>query len=287
MNTHIDHFDSTQTANGQAGTNDRTHSAYRLDRKIARELDIVPLATGQVATKNERGIMMAGSNPLIDIWIEDGFDGVFPLFDVGAAYGNNTIPALRRGANVVAIDCDETHLEYIRRAWDAEKQPYEGRLMTVYGKLPELYTPPHLRASGILCSEVIHFLEGDDVERSFRRFHEVLVPGGALCLTCADSSAVALEQVFEERRAAGHKWPGELTEDEFDAFITKAMKELDLPDEARPPYLHTFSPEVIADVATRAGFRVVSCEARMHPGYPEVFRGTAGRPNVQLVAFRA
>lgn len=260
---------------------------YSLNPAIASELGIVRLDEGHVATHNGKGIQMASPNPLIDIWIEDGFDGVFPLFDIGAAYGANTLPALKHGADVVAIDCDDTHLEYIRKAWELERSPYEGKLTTAYAQLPALEIPETLRSSGILCSEVIHFLTGDEIEESFRRFHEVLVPGGALCVTCADASAVGMESMFESRRTEGYRWPGELTPDEFETFMCRIEKELGLPREARPAYLHTFSPELIARTAKEAGFRVVSCEARMHPGYPDAFRGTLGRPNVQLVAFRA
>ena len=265
---------------------DETASEYALNPAIAGALGIVATEDGQVPTHNGRGVQMAGANPLLDVWIERGFDGVYPLLDIGSAYGANTIRALKRGANVVAFDCDETHLEYIRRAWDAERGPWEGALQTVYGKLPELELPAGVRASGILCSEVIHFLTGEEVEQSFRRFREVLTPGGLLCLTCGDASALYLDDVFDEREAAGVRWPGELEQHEFDAFLARVRREMDLPEECMPTYLHMFGAGQIARLAEEAGFRVISCEARMHPGYPEVFRGSKGRPNVQLVAVR-
>lgn len=273
-------FDSTHSSESAAPP------AYALNREIARDMGIVSVGDGQVPTQNGRGIQMAETNPLFGQWLS-AFDGVFPLLDIGAAYGVNTLAAVQGGADVVALDCDETHLEYIRRAATAEAQPEDGALSTVYGKLPELDLPQGLRASAILCSEVVHFLTGDEVEESFRRFSEALIPEGLLCLTCCDSSALYLDEVYWERRELGHRWPGELTQAEFDEFKERVQRELSLPEECFPTYLHVFEPEKIFEVARNAGFRVVSCGAQMHGGYPEAIRGNKGRPNIQLVAIKS
>ena len=260
-------------------------TSYVFDPAIARDLGIVPMDGGVVATCNGKGIQMATSSPLVDVWI-GSFDGVRPLLDVGAAYGANSIPAADAGADVLAIDCDETHLEYLRRAWRPGWNQEAGTLIPVYASLPELPLPSGVRASGILCAEVIHFLSGKEVEASFRRLHELLMPGGVLCLTCADASALRIQEIYDERRAQGHPWPGELSPAEFASLCRPTCESVNLPERSTPPYMHGFSAEQIDEVATRAGFRVISCEARMHPGYPPAYRGDLGRPNVQLVALR-
>lgn len=263
----------------------RGESAYSLDPRIARELGIVPLDGGTVATCNGKGIQMAAQSPLLDVWI-GSFDGARPLVDIGAAYGANAIPAAHAGADVLAIDCHETHLEYLRRAWKPGRTGSGGSLYPVLASLPEVALPGGVQASGILCAEVIHFLTGPDVERSFDRFYDLLIPGGLLCLTCADVSSMYLQDLYEERRKAGHPWPGQLEPEEFAALIRHMCVSANLPDHAIPDYMHAFSADQIAEVAERAGFRVISCEARMHPGYPEEYHGEFDTPNVQLVAFR-
>lgn len=143
-----------------------------------------------VPTRFERGLRTVAPNPLLDAWVERGSDGVYPLLEVGAGFGASTLSALERGADVIAFDWDETLLRYLRCVWAAERRPYEGKLTTVHGQLPELPLPDGMRASAILCSEGMEHASGPDVEASLRRFREVLTPAGVLCLTASETDHI-------------------------------------------------------------------------------------------------
>lgn len=72
-------------------------------------LTLLPPPQGQILTKNFTGIQMSSPNPLFEQWLAS-YDGVLPLADVGCAYGVNTLAAARRGATVLALDCDAGHV---------------------------------------------------------------------------------------------------------------------------------------------------------------------------------
>jgi SAM-dependent methyltransferase len=56
------------------------------------------------------------------------------VLDVGAGLGVGTLPFLQAGANVIALDLEETHLAAIRA--EARRHGYGDRLETICGELP-------------------------------------------------------------------------------------------------------------------------------------------------------
>lgn len=52
---------------------------------------------------------MSRVSVLYDAWTA-GYDGVHPLGDLGCAFGLHTIPAVKAGYPVIAMDMDTKHL---------------------------------------------------------------------------------------------------------------------------------------------------------------------------------
>eukprot|EP01134_Creolimax_fragrantissima_P005801 CFRG5801T1 len=148
------------TENYKAILNGQSTYSYTVNRKIAKKYGITVLPEGQLGTVNNTGFQMSTPSTLVDEWI-GGYDGMLPLLDNGSAYGINVFKAAMAKADVVAIDMSENQLEYMREAWEATPHdPDCGKVKIMHGRLPELdIKDKNLKASAILCAEVIHFLK--------------------------------------------------------------------------------------------------------------------------------
>eukprot|EP01134_Creolimax_fragrantissima_P005800 CFRG5800T1 len=204
------------TENYKAILNGQSTYSYTVNRKIAKKYGITVLPEGQLGTVNNTGFQMSTPSTLVDEWIE-GYDGKLPLLDIGSAYGINTFKAAMAKADVVAIDMSGEQLKYIREAWEATPHdPDCGKVKTMHGRLPLLdIKDKNLKASAILCAEVIHFLKGKELAPAFARMYELLKPGGLLALTACGIDSLNIEcfgdakQIFLNRKASNATWPGE------------------------------------------------------------------------------
>eukprot|EP01134_Creolimax_fragrantissima_P006451 CFRG6451T1 len=269
---------------------------YKLDSKIAQSLGIVPLQTGHVPTRRHTGVQMATPTPLMDTWVRAYKVKEYPLLDLGAAYGINSFTAAMRGAHVVAYDLDKTHLEYIDKVWAIEKThattqtPTPGTITTMLGELPELsMDDPDLRFSGVLCSEVIHFLRSNQVQRAFQRMHDVLIPGGVLALTCAGVNVIQTlldpekhMESYQTKKRKNVPFPGE-----FDINLLEQGYLDKNRDFTKPDILQVFDVDTIRRAAETAGFEVMKCEYGTHPGYPAFVLATCTNMfTIHLIARR-
>jgi len=256
------------------------------------------LPFGQRATLNDTGFEMSATSPVLPAWIAS-FDGTHPLVDVGCAYGRNSIaaaeviasqgsPAPPGAVTVVAVDCEPGHLKHV------DELGVPG-ILTLSGRLPDELPIAALRelspggVSGVLVSEVMHFLSGEALAASLRTIHDVLIPGGKLCMNAvspymnlmpSDTGHCPLmtrvRKTYAAREAAGKAWPGECVE--LRATARAALLEEGAGDwtagggiERMPGFLHFLSAEVLACACVEAGFDVVSAKGGWHPGYPPLY----------------
>ncbi len=129
-----------------------------------------------------------------------------PVLEIGCAFGVATLPALAAGARVVACDMGQAHLDALQ-----ENVPQEQRenLQCVQGELPKIDFPAD-QFDAVLCSRVLHFLDGAAVDASVRKMREWLKPGGRLYLVADTPYGIWRKfiPVFEAKRARGDRWPG-------------------------------------------------------------------------------
>jgi SAM-dependent methyltransferase len=131
--------------------------------------------------------------------------------------------------------------------------------------------------SGVLAAQVLHFLDGPAVERSFANVHRWLEPGGAffvVVMTPSLSYYSGFRPRYRERVAQGERWPGI-----FDP------KEVATPDwrDRLPPMVHLFDEPVLRRCAEEAGFVVEKMEYFCFRNFPDKHR-TDGREYLTLTA---
>lgn len=244
--------------------------------------DIKASADHIEATANERGYTF-DRNTYWQDWV-DAYDGAHPLADIGAAYGTNTIPALER-ARVVAMDIDTQHLEELRERTPPELRPH---LETRYGKLPDDLHSAGASFSGILVSEVLHFLSPREVQQAFQELLRLLVPGGRLVLTAIsfynlNTETLGLVPELEAKFRAdvdATAFPGWFP----DFSVGKAL----IPEPYRvniPDMIHFFSADQLRTLADRAGFGVELTRMATPTSYPPyAFCNKYNKEQVGLIA---
>ena len=217
------------------------------------------------ATANVRGYTF-GLNTYWQDWVE-AYDGRHPLADIGAAYGVNTIPALE-WTQVVAMDIATRHLDALRERVPARFLP---RLETRYGRLPNEIDAANASFSGILVSEVLHFLSPAEISLAFQELYRLLTPGGKLVLTAISFYNLNTETlgIVPELEA---RFRDDVDATVFPGWFPDYSAGLALiPETYRanvPNVIHFFSDAQLRALAARAGFEVELARMAHAPYYP-------------------
>ena len=127
--------------------------------------------------------------------------------DVGCGDGVATAAALSRGGRVAAVDPDR---DALRRLCERIPLEQHARLKVIAGKLRDVEFKQG-RLTAVHAAYVLHLLDGEEIESSFRRFFRWLQPGGRLfisALTPAGAYWRHFRAEFARRLAAGAPWPG-------------------------------------------------------------------------------
>ena len=190
------------------------------------------------------------------------------VLDIGCAYGVATLAALEKGGEVVACDMDERHIEILK---EKTSEQYKDQLETIVGILPMIDCMEN-SFGAILCSRVVHFMLGNDVELSVAKMYHWLKPAGRLFLTVdTPYTGFWFEEAttYERKKGAGHKWPG-LIEDVSILFSDGKVPE------GIPKFINPMDDDVLKRVCEDAGFiveeksffdrRGVEVDGRQHAG---------------------
>src|SRR5690606_13600260 len=201
-----------------------------------------------------------------------------PVLEVGCAYGVSTLPALEAGGIVTASDMEPGHLEILEK-----KVPPHLRdnLELVVGRLPEMDFPEG-RFHGILCSRVLHFLTGEDIEASVRKMARWLAPGGRLFLVADTPYGIWRKAIpqFEEGKADGNRWPGYM-EGIHDYLPGPGPKKtID-----KPPFLNLLDPGLMARTCEESGLEVLEAAFIPRPDFDGLGH-MDGRENAGVLAIR-
>jgi SAM-dependent methyltransferase len=232
---------------------------------------------GMVATLNNTGFMFERRDRFADAFIAWAGQTRQPVLEVGCAYGVSTLPALEAGGIVTASDMEPGHLEILEK----KVPPHlRGNLELVVGRLPEMDFPEG-RFHGILCSRVLHFLTGEDIEASVGKMARWLAPGGRLFLVADTPYGIWRKAIplFEEGRRNGVRWPGMMV-GLHNYLATAPSKPIE-----KPPFMNLLDHEIMARTCREAGLEVVDAAFISRPDFGGL--GTMdGRENAGVIAVK-
>lgn len=204
-----------------------------------------PTTPGLVPTLNNTGFMSEHIDACSQAFVDFAATCANEVLDMGCAYGVASLAALAKGARVMACDIEPRHLDIVRDKAGA----HAHRLRTQPAALPHADFPNN-SFNAILCSRVVHFLRGPDIETSVRKFHDWLTPGGKLFLitdTPYSGYWKAHAPIYEEKKRAGDPWPG-LIEDTSVYLPGTSTRSAGL--------LNPCDPDILSRVCRDAGFTI-------------------------------
>jgi predicted SAM-dependent methyltransferase len=181
---------------------------------------------------------------------------------------------LESGARVIALDLEASHLASITQ--QAEHRSVADRLTTVVGQFPDSLRFEELDA--IHCSNVLHFLPGEEIESGAAKMYEWLKPGGKVFLQVGTVYAGHIKQllpIFEESRRSSVKWAGE----------THRAREFVASDfrDATPAFMNYLDEFPVLETFKASGFCIEKGWYYTRNGLPESLRSD-GREHYGLIA---
>ena len=205
--------------------------------------------SGMRPTLNGTGFMFEVLDEFADDYIQYAASVDAPVLEVGCAYGVASLPALAAGATVSACDLDQGHLDILR---ESAPEDQRHRLECVQGALPGVDFPAN-HFGAVLCSRVLHFLDGSAVDASVRKMYRWLQPGGRIYLVADTPYGIWRKfiPVFEARRARGDRWPGLMIA--LENYLPQVPADRPIKG---PPFMNLLDTELLSRTCEEAGFQV-------------------------------
>jgi SAM-dependent methyltransferase len=206
-------------------------------------------------TQNQRGAMHPISE-LSQQFVAFAATANAPVVDIGCAYGNTVIAALRAGAKeVIACDMERAHLDDVQeQVYDT---PYATHVTVKLGIFPDEIDFAEHSLAAIHASHLFPYLTGEEVELGLSQCYRWLQHGGKLFILTYTIHILELDneqfhQEYTQRIKAGMKWPGYFID--FNKYSNQA------PVDYVPKTLHFFDKEHFVTAIKQAGFVIEHAE---------------------------
>lgn len=231
-----------------------------------------------IPTLNGTGFMFEVRDSFTNDFISHAARSSHPVLELGCAYGVASIPALEAGARVTASDMEPQHLEILKSKVPEHLLP---NLELVVATLPQAEFPTGAFGA-ILCSRVLHFLTGEDIDTSVRKMAKWLAPGGRLYLIADTPYGIWRKKIaeFEAGKAAGMRWPGMMIG--LHNYLTAEPPPAPI---EKPPFMNVLDPDLMARSCREAGLEVVEAAFIPRPDFGG-FGQMDGRENAGVVAVK-
>jgi len=228
-----------------------------------------------IPTLNQTGFMTTTLDVYSQQFVDEARNVDAPVLEIGAAYGVATIPALKNGATVIANDLDERHLQILKNRTPKE---FHDRLILKPGKFPDELQIEDDSLSAVLICRILHFFDGDAIERSIKAVSRWLKPNGKIFIIADTPYLGNMQNLipdYEARLNSGDKWPGYTTD-----IKSRVMPEF---KDYLPNVMHFLDPTVLRRVLEENNFEIETLETFARHEYPPEIQ-LDGREGVAAIA---
>jgi ubiquinone/menaquinone biosynthesis C-methylase UbiE len=219
---------------------------------MSESLPDIPKAwiKGMEPTLNNKGFMFENIDEFAEDFIKFSGESDDAALELGCAYGIASIAALKAGATLTACDMDQGHLDILK---SRTPENLHNQLTTVQGKLPDVDLPEN-HFGTLLCSRVLHFMTGDDIDAAVKNMYRWLKPGGKLFLVADTPWGIWRNFIptWEKNVANNERWPGHM--EPTMAYLPFAKE-----TSVGPEFMNLMSPQLLCRSAREAGFDVRKC----------------------------
>jgi ubiquinone/menaquinone biosynthesis C-methylase UbiE len=137
----------------------------------------------EIPTLNKFGYMKFEWDEFCREFVEHAKLNNDPVLEIGPAYGWVTHRALEEGITIIAADISKQHLEVLLK--DAPQDKLDN-LYIYHGSFPDEIELPRESLGAVLASRILHFLEGEEIEKGLDKIHSWLKPQGKFfCSNCS------------------------------------------------------------------------------------------------------
>lgn len=218
--------------------------------------------TGFISTLNNMGFMLEELDEFSSEFVECASKAEGLSLDVGCAFGVATLPAILKGAKIVANDVHKDHLTIL----DSKVPAHLKKNLTLHkGFFPENFVEKFGKDffENILISRVLHFLKGKEIENCFDVLFQILKPGGRGFIineTPYLKNVQNFIDTYRSRLKKGVKWPGEIHN--FKDIDRRAGVNL-------PNFMHLLDIPVLERVSLQFGFIIEKCSYIKRENFPK------------------
>jgi SAM-dependent methyltransferase len=213
----------------------------------------------EIPTLNQFGYMKFELEYFSNSFLELAKSSKKAVLEIGTAYGWLTHRALETGAKVVACDISKEHLEVLVKEAPVE---HLDNLYIKQGAFPNEVDFKEESFDSIMASRILHFLDGDTLEKGLDKLHSWLVPNGKLIATnCSiyhSSVKGKMSKIFAERIANNEDWAGMATDKDFDSVH----------DGYSASFLNCFYKEQLEKLLEKHGFKIEQINYFDYPSDP-------------------
>ena len=239
---------------------------------------------------HKRGYAFQATNPLLNYWMQS-WNKRQPLLDIGCGNCTNACQAVESGITVYATESERISVEALAEAYKDNKN-----ISFHYLRLPDQVPFEDGSFSGILCSEVFHFLNHWEVIATVWEFYRLLIPGGRVVVTCASEDTQALQNIGLKQMKIEQRKNFPLKLDAIHNYfdLLKKSVEFDGSKSAWECYesvkvtikshFNYFNPDQLMGVFRRVGFEIEVITTGPAPYYPLWVHGN--HDQVRLVAMK-
>lgn len=229
-----------------------------------------------VPTLNSMGYMTTKLDPYSQEFVEYAAHTSGFVLEVGAAYGIATLAALSLGAKIYCNDLEPRHLMLVQQQ-ASERKLDLSRLITLPGDFPDAIDFPPDSLDGILTCRVLHFFEGEKIERSIQKAYQWLKVGGKIFIVAETpflKTLIDFMPEYEKNVQNQVKWPG---------LITNMHQYFN--DEKIPKLINSMDKTVMRRVLESEGFIIEKMSYINRLDFPEN-RRLDGRESIGVVAYK-
>ena len=222
--------------------------ALKVDLKKLTEVEVPQELVYGIPVLNKQGYVRITTNEYTDSFIDTSSKADKPVLEIGCAYGHISQRVLEAGGRIVACDLGEEHLEILLRQTPKE---YLKNLHVYPARFPNEVDFPENSFTAIMASRVLHFLDGNSLEKGFEKIYNWLTPNGKFYFISLSIYKSYLEKLYlpqyRKNIANGIKWAGE---------IENQLLSVPHHEEFAPKFIHVFDVPQLEEILPEFGFKI-------------------------------
>lgn len=217
-----------------------------------------------VPTLNGMGYMYERYSPFVNEYLKAYIESLphikDPVLDIGVAYGVTVLDSLKMGADVIANEIHQPHLDLMVQNIPSELQ---NHLTLHLGRFPQETDFEDNSLGAVLISRVLNFLTGKEIDMGMAKIFKWLKPGAKVYIIAETVYKELFKKLipsFHLRVSQNHGWPGELK---------GVRRHMSKRQEHLPDTLHFLDDKVLKRALLKAGFSVEKCSLFSKSNIPQ------------------